>query len=88
MDDTVSPLEALCTEILTGLDPDLISYIAGILGDESEVVDKEAVEDMAETISGFLESAEYCDSSEESLEVAKGLFGGCEGLVGKGWVRE
>lgn len=61
----------ICTQMLPGLDPDLISYIAGILGDDSG---DDSVEEMAETISGLLESAEYCDSAEEAMSKSRELL--------------
>jgi ATP-binding cassette subfamily F protein 3 len=54
---------AACTRLLPNLDPDVFSYIVGILEDDSDTMD---AEDMAETIKGFLLSAEFCETDDEA----------------------
>jgi hypothetical protein len=53
---------AACTELLAGLDPDILDYIVGILED----ADNDDSEETKEIIAGFLVSSEFCDSEEEA----------------------
>ncbi|KAL7543603.1 hypothetical protein ACHAXR_012904 [Thalassiosira sp. AJA248-18] len=69
-----------CEELLPGLDEDIAEYISGILDDES-ALDPDSADDTAETISGFLLSAEYCDNDEEAAAKAAELIAR---LVGDG----
>ena len=59
-----------CTALLPDLDPDIFSYIVGILDDNSNDAD---AEETIETIAGFLLSAEYCSSDEEAADKASEL---------------
>jgi ATP-binding cassette subfamily F protein 3 len=70
-DSSTRVLDA-CTALLPNLDPDILSYIVGILEDvnNDDTTDKE---ETVETISGFLASADYC-SEDEAEQKAKALL--------------
>ena len=59
-----------CTELLSGLDPDLFDYIVGILDD----AENNDAEETIEMVSGFLQSAEFCASEDEALVKARAIF--------------
>jgi ATP-binding cassette subfamily F protein 3 len=57
-----------CTALLPDLDPDILSYIVGILGDLNGDTD---AEETLETIAGFLSSADYCTEDEASAKATE-----------------
>jgi len=61
---------AACTELLAGLDPDILDYIVGILED----ADNDDSEETKEIIAGFLVSSEFCDSEEEATTKASSIL--------------
>ena len=61
---------AACKELLTGLDPDILDYIIGILEDE----DNDDDEETTETIAGFLVSSEFCEVEEEATAKAASIL--------------
>jgi ATP-binding cassette subfamily F protein 3 len=60
-----------CTALFPDLDPDILEYIVGLLEDDSETMD---AEEMAETIAGFLLSADFCATDEEAAAKTSELF--------------
>jgi ATP-binding cassette subfamily F protein 3 len=61
-----------CTALLPNLDPDILSYIIGILEDvNANGNDDTDAEETVETISGFLSSADYCSESEAVVKAKK-----------------
>jgi len=63
----------VCIDLLPNLDPDIADYIVGILEDDS-ALDADTKEDTAETISGFLLSAKYCETEEDATAKANELI--------------
>jgi ATP-binding cassette, subfamily F, member 3 len=61
---------SVCEALLPNLDPDVFSYIVGLLEDD----ESNDTEEMAETIAGFLLSAEFCDNDEEASAKAMELL--------------
>ena len=61
---------SVCTELLSGLDSDVLDYIVGILDD----VDNLDREDGIEMIAGLLVSAEFCDSEDQATTKATAIL--------------
>jgi len=64
-----------CTELLSGLDPDVFDYIVGILED----ADSDDREETIETIAGFLVSSEFCEEEDEATAKATSILMKLEG---------
>mmetsp|Transcript_23999 Transcript_23999/g.43001 ORF Transcript_23999/g.43001 Transcript_23999/m.43001 type:complete len:782 (-) Transcript_23999:30-2375(-) len=65
-----------CSALLPGLEPDIFDYIVGILDDAVSDNDRDmdADEETAESIAGFLLSAEYCETEEDAAAKARELL--------------
>lgn len=61
---------SVCEVLLPNLDPDVFSYIVGLLEDD----ESNDTEEMAEAIAGFLLSAEFCENDEEASAKAMELL--------------
>jgi ATP-binding cassette, subfamily F, member 3 len=69
-DKTMAALDS-CSALLPNLDPDILSYIAGIIEDDSDSLN---AEETADTISGLLISSEYCETEEHATALASKLL--------------
>jgi ABC-type Mn2+/Zn2+ transport system ATPase subunit len=69
--DNTATLDA-CTALLPNLDPDILSYIVGILEDvNANGNDETDAEETLETIAGFLASADYCNETEAAVKAGE-----------------